>query len=131
MPTVLNSKEIEKIQTEAVRKPISDIAAYLQKHLGQKMTAYMSGLKHSKEVGNWITHHAAPQDTKATRLRYAYQAARMLIDIYDAETAKAWFFGSNTRLDDEAPAFLIRNAENPEGLRFIIPAARAFAGIAE
>jgi len=72
-----------------------------------------------------------PHQAKETRLRYAYQAARMLIDIYDADTARAWFFGSNTRLDDEAPAYLIRKADELEDLRFIIPAARAFAGVAE
>ena len=131
MPSVLNSREIEKIQFDATKKPIYEIADFLQENLGQKITAYISGLKHPKEVGNWISKHANPQDTKTMRLRYAYQAARMLIDIYDANTAKAWFFGSNTRLDDEAPAFLIRNANDPESLRFIIPAARAFAETAE
>jgi hypothetical protein len=27
----------------------------------------------------------------------------MISDAYDAETAKAWLFGTNTRLDDQAP----------------------------
>ena len=55
----------------------------------------------------------------------------MLIQTYAEKTAKSCFFGANTRLNDEAPAFILRNAKTPEDLRFVIPAARAFAGWSE
>jgi hypothetical protein len=107
---------------------ISEIAGYLQQNLGQQITAYLSGLRDPKMVGRWAAGKVEPRDAAKMRLRTAYQAACMLVDAYGAETAKAWFFGSNTRLDDEAPAFLLRYAEGPDSLRFIVAAARGFAG---
>jgi len=54
----------------------------------------------------------------------------MLIEAYGDETARAWFFGSNTRLADEAPAYLLRHATSPDDLRRFIPAAYAFVEVA-
>ncbi len=115
------------IESEATTMNAGEITAYLQSTLGQQMVAYLSGLKDPKVVGHWIRRDNRPRDTMQMRLRHAYQAARMLTDSYGAETAKAWFFGTNTRLDDEAPAVVLRYAKTPEDLRFVVPAARAFA----
>lgn len=120
----------EQVSDEAARLPIDEIAAFLQQHLGQRMTAYLGGVKDPKMVARWITRQNAPREEAKMRLREGYQAARLLVSAYDDETAKAWLFGSNTRLDDEAPAFVIRHATSWEDLRFVLPAARAFAGAA-
>lgn len=69
-----------------------------------------------------------PQDVTKMRLRAAYQVNRLLVDAYDDETAKAWLFGMNSRLDDRAPASAIRQAIVPDDLDGVIPADRAFAG---
>jgi hypothetical protein len=119
-----------QVEHEAVTGKIGDLAAYLQEHLGQKMTAYLSGLDHSKTVGLWVAGKSEPRDLPSMRLRYAYQATRILTDAYDDETARAWFFGSNTRLDDEAPAYLLRHGTRPDDVRLIIPAAYAFVEVA-
>ena len=92
-----------RVEHEAITSKIADLAAYLQEHLGQKMSAYLSGIDHAKTVGLWVAGKSEPRNLPTMRLRYAYRAARILIDAYDDETARAWFFGSNTRLDDEAP----------------------------
>jgi hypothetical protein len=131
MPSISSVKQIDpdfrsRIEREATTQAISQIAQYLQEHLGQKITSYLSGVDHAKTVGLWITGQSDPRDLPKTRLRCAYQAARLLIEAYDDETAKAWFFGSNTLLDDEAPAYLLRHGRTPEDLRLIIPAARMF-----
>ena len=128
---VLDEKRVEKIAHDAIRQKIEKIAEYLQDTLGQKMTAYISGLKNPKEVGAWVAGEVEPRDKAQLRLRYAYQAAQMLTGAYDTETTKAWFFGTNTRLDDEAPAYILRNAETLDDLRAVVPAARAFAGLNE
>jgi hypothetical protein len=112
------------IEREATTLGISKIAGYLQAHLGQKITAYLAGLDNAKTVGLWISGNASPRDLPKTRLRYAYQAARLLVETYDDETAKAWFFGSNTLLDDEAPSYVLRHGTTPDDLRLVIPAAR-------
>jgi hypothetical protein len=114
------------LEHEATTLDISKIAAYLQTHLGQKITAYLAGLDNAKTVGLWISGNVAPRDLPKTRLRYAYQAARLLTEAYDDETAKAWFFGSNTLLDDEAPAYVLRHGTTPDDLRLVIPTARNF-----
>lgn len=112
------------VEHEATTLKIARIAKYLQDHLGQEITAYLSGLENAKTVGLWIGEESDPRDPAKTRLRYAYQTARLLIEAYDDETAKAWFFGCNTALDDEAPAYVLRHGETPDDFRLVVPAAR-------
>lgn len=126
MPTLLTDRKVEEIERRAKTEKIGVVAAFLQENLGQKLTAYLAGLKDPKVVGLWAHGKAIPRDLAAFRLRCAYEAALMLVNAYGAETAKSWFFGTNTRLDDEAPAYLLRHVKVSEDIRFIIPAARAF-----
>src|SRR5438552_3059600 len=130
MATLLNERTAAEIERRAKIEKIDKIAAYLQDALGQKLTAYLAGLKDPKVVGLWAHGKALPRDLAAFRLRCAYEAALMLMNAYGAETAKSWFFGTNTRLDDEAPAYLLRHVKSPEDVRFIVPAARAFVSSA-
>lgn len=124
MPTI----DVELVDRDTSRLGIAAIAAYLQEHLGQKLTAYIAGIKDPKMVGKWIREDVEPHDTVKARLREGYKAVRMIVEAYGGETAKAWMIGSNTRLDDQAPAMLLRNASSWEQCLFIAPAARAFAG---
>jgi hypothetical protein len=120
----------EQVSEEAARLRIDEIAGFLQEHLGQRMTAYLGGVSDPKMVSRWISRQNAPREEGKMRLREGYQAARLLISAYGDEAAKAWLFGTNARLDDQAPAFVIRHAMAWEDLRFVVPAARAFAGAA-
>ena len=88
----------EQVSDEAALLPIQDVIAYLQEHLGQRMTAYISGVKDPKMVHRWIARQNLPRDESQIRLREAYQATRLLVDAYGDETAKAWLFGSNAEL---------------------------------
>ncbi len=117
----------EQVSDEAALLPIHEIAAYLYEHLGQRMTAYIGGVKDPKMVARWIARQNLPRDESQMRLREGYQAARLLVDAYGDETAKAWLFGSNAELGSQAPAFVLRQARAWEDLRLIVPAARAFA----
>jgi hypothetical protein len=120
----------EQVSDEAARLSISEIARFLQEHLGQRMTAYIGGVTDQKMVARWIAGQNAPRDESQRRLREGYQATRLLVTAYGDETAKAWLFGSNTRLDDRAPAYVLRHATSWEDMRYVVPAARAFAGAA-
>jgi hypothetical protein len=120
----------EQVSDEAALLPIQDVIAYLQEHLGQRMTAYISGVKDPKMVHRWIARQNLPRDESQIRLREAYQATRLLVDAYGDETAKAWLFGSNAELGSQAPAYMLRQARDWEDLRSIVPAARAFARVA-
>lgn len=114
---------------EAMTLAISDIARYLQTALGQQIVAYICGLKDSKMVGRWASAKAQPRSPEVQiRLRQAYEAVRLIAEAYGPETARAWLFGSNTRLDDEAPAYVLRHAKNFDDMRLVVPTARAFVG---
>jgi hypothetical protein len=89
------------------------------------MTAFLAGLSDVKQIGHYARADGPePRAAVAQRLRHGYKVVRMISDAYDAETAKAWLFGTNTRLDDEAPIEVLRTAEQPEQFR------RSFAPLA-
>lgn len=125
---MLSMEAIAEVEKETALVSIPRAAAYLQETLGQKFTAYLVGLKDPKVVGSWAGGGSQPRGFSEIRLRYAYQIVKLLSSAYDTTTAKAWLFGSNTRLDDNAPAYLIRYAETPDDLRLIIPTAKTFVG---
>ena len=117
------------IENEAVKRPISEIAGYLQKTIGQKLTGYMVGLTDPKVVGGWISEKTLPKnDDYATRLRCAYKVVRMIEGAFDKETAKSWLLGTNSRLEEQSPAYVIRNATESNDYRLVVRTARTFAG---
>jgi hypothetical protein len=93
----------------------------------QRTTAYLSGLKDAKIVGRWAASRVRPRELSSFRLRTAYQAARLIIEAFGDQTAKAWFFGTNSQLDDEAPAHVLRHSGSPEKASAVVRAARSLA----
>ena len=118
----------DAIAHETITLPLADLARYLQRALGQQVVAYVCGLRDPKMVGQWASGRVSPRPPADLRLRQAYEAVRLIEEAYDTVTAKAWLFGTNTRLDDEAPAYLLRYATTFDAMRSIVPTARAFAG---
>jgi hypothetical protein len=100
----------------------------LQGSLGQRMAAFLAGLSDAKQIGRYAHEDGpAPRAAVARRLRHGYKIVRMISDAYDTETAKAWLFGTNTRLDDQAPIEMLRAAESPEQFTAVVRAARQLA----
>ena len=127
--TVLTASQAERIDREASTLPVGEVAAYLQERLGQRMTAFLAGLTDAKQVGRYAREDGPePRAAVAQRLRHGYKVVRMISEAYDAETAKAWLFGTNTRLDDQAPIEVLRTAERPEQFTAVIRAARQLVG---
>lgn len=113
-------------------RPLRELAGYLQETLGQRMTAHLVGLEHAKQIGRYVRGEATPRNELVDRrLREGYKVVRMLADGYDATTAKAWLFGTNTRLDDRAPIDLLSEAADSEELAAVVRAARQFASVDE
>jgi hypothetical protein len=102
------------------------MATYLQQHLGQRLTAYLAGLKNVKTVGQWARGRVAPPAITRERLRAAFHSTQLLVFRYGDDAAQGWFFGANSSLDDQAPAAVLRDAETPDELALIVPLARAF-----
>ena len=105
---------------------VPEVARYLQEHLGQKLTAFLSGVGDPKTVGRWASGKSHPLFTKEVRLRTAYDAARLITDRVGDETARAWFLGTSSYLDHTSPAVVLHEAQTPEECRHIVPAAVSF-----
>jgi len=126
--SILTVPEAERLDHDAATLPIAEIAAYLQGTLGQRMAAFLAGLSDAKQIGRYAQEGGPePRAAVGRRLRHGYKIARMISDAYDAETAKAWLFGTNTRLNDQAPIEMLRVAESPEQFTVVVRAARQLA----
>jgi len=119
----------ERIEVDAARSDVSEIASYLQEHLGQRTTAYLSGLTDTKVVGQWAASRAIPRELANLRLRNGYQAARIIVEAFGEQAARAWFFGANSQLDHEAPAYFLRHSTSPDTASVVVRAARSFAEV--
>jgi hypothetical protein len=126
MPLVLST--VEQLEYDASRQPIAAIAGFLQDTLGQRMTAYLAGLNDTKQIGRYRKPDGPTPTTQVgLRLREGYKVVRMLLDCYDQDTTRNWLFGTNSRLDDQAPIGLLRNGTVPEDFVAVVRAARQFA----
>ena len=68
-------------------------------------------MRDAKQVGRYRKPDGpAPNQTTDLRLREGYKIVRMIVESFDEKTARAWLFGTNTRLDDEAPIDVLRQA---------------------
>jgi hypothetical protein len=117
---------VEQIDDTTSRTSVQQIAAYLRDQLGQRVTAYLLGAADAKQVGAYA-RGASISDVRARRLREGYKVVRMIETPYDIETAKAWLFGTNARLDDQAPIEVIAGATKTEQFADVRRAARQFA----
>ena len=103
-----------------------EVARYLQEHLGQQLTAFVSGVKDPKTVGRWIGGKVEPPFVREVRLRSAYDAARLIVDEIGEDSARAWFLGTSPYLDHVSPAVVLHDARTPEECRHVVPAALSF-----
>jgi len=126
--TVLTPVASEKLDAEAATRSIGEIASYLQNTLGQRIAAAIAGLGDAKQIGRYArTDGPSPHATTERRLREGYKVVRMLVDAYDDKTARAWLFGTNTRLDDRAPIDVLGEAKDTTEFVSVVQAARQVA----
>src|SRR6476620_6974015 len=120
---VLTTSAAQRLDDEAATHTIREIAAYLQETVGQRVAAAMAGLADAKQVGRYA-RQGGPEPRGATerRLRTGYKVVRMLVDAYDDKTARAWLFGTNTRLDDQAPIEVLGTAIDTADFTLVVRA---------
>ena len=125
---LLTVTESQRLDDEAATRPIREIAAYLQEAVGQRVAAAIAGLIDAKQIGRYA-RDGGPEPHGATerRLREGYKVVRMLVDAYDAKTARAWLFGTNTRLDHNAPIEVLGAATDAADFAMVVRAARQVA----
>lgn len=120
----LTQPAAEQLDHDATTLPISEVAGYLQDQLGQRIAAHLAGLRDAKQIGRYRKPDGpAPNQTTDLRLREGYKIVRMVVESFDGKTARAWLFGTNTRLDDEAPIDALRRASDPTQFAAIRAAA--------
>ena len=125
---VLTATAAQRLDDEAATLSIREIAAYLQETLGQRITAAIAGLGDTRQVGRYAREDGPqPHPAAERRLREGYKIVRMLVDTYDDKTARAWLFGTNTRLDDQAPIEVLGAAAESAEFTAVVRAARQVA----
>ena len=122
---VLTQPAAEKLDRDAATLSVADVAGYLQDQLGQRVAAHLVGLRDAKQIGRYRREDGPePNQRTELRLREGYKIVRMIVEAFDEKTAKAWLFGTNTRLDDEAPIDVMRAATEPAQFAEVRAAAR-------
>ena len=89
--------EAEDIARRSVLVGADEMAGFLQQHLGQKLTAYLAGIKDAKAVGQWAQGRTNPSAIVRERLRAAYHVTALFAAVYGDRAAQAWFSGRTRR----------------------------------
>ena len=103
---------------------VLEAVKYLQEKVGPEVTAYLSGAENVQTVERWSSRSEIPGPTMAGRLVYGYETIRPIVDRYDGTTAKAWLFGTNPWLRDEAPAYVLRHTDQPSTWQQVVHAGQ-------
>lgn len=126
--SVLTGPAAQRVDDEAATMSIREIASYLQERVGQRVAAALAGLGDARQIGRYTRVDGPdPSATTERRLREGYKVVRTLIDAYDEKTARAWLFGTNSRLDDRAPVEVLGAATQTAEFAVVIRAARQVA----
>lgn len=126
--SVLTGPAAQRVDDEAATMSIRQIAAYLQENVGQRVAAAIAGLGDAKRIGMYARQDGPePHGVTERRLREGYKVVRTLIEAYDEKTARAWLFGTNSRLDDRAPIEVLGAATDTTDFTVVIRAARQVA----
>ncbi len=118
-----------KAHERAVRLAVPELVAELRDLLGARLVAYLGSVRETRAVRQW----ADPDDPRTPsadvveRLRATYRIAALLREKLPAAVVQAWFQGMNPRLDDVAPARLLREGDLADSGPAVLAAARAFA----
>jgi hypothetical protein len=109
-------------------RQISDVAEYLCVHLGDDVTAYISGIEDPELVHAWAQGSRVPGAEERARLEAAFEASKRLVPVCGDRMTRSWFFGTNRALGNTAPAYVLRY-RNQEDRASVISAAQVFAEI--
>lgn len=97
--------------------------------LGATLVAYLASAQETSTVRRWAdpSDSLTPSGAVMDRLQAAYEIAVLLAEKDSTSVVQAWFQGMNPRLDDSAPARLLREGELDDVAHDVFAAARAFA----
>jgi hypothetical protein len=102
---------------------IHSVVGELAELLGATTVAVIGGVTETRAVHQWMNDRV-PQRPHV--LRFALQIASMIASVAERDVARAWFHGSNPRLGDRSPMFVLRDHKLAEVQFEMLAAARAF-----
>lgn len=101
--------------------PLPELTQALQAILGSQLVALVAGVRDPRAVRAWEHGSRQPSAQSGARLRSAWAATQVLLEREAPDTIQAWFIGTDSFLDDEAPVLVLRR--DPER---VVRAARSF-----
>jgi hypothetical protein len=114
----------EEAHAQAMSQPIGEVVRSLVDMLGLSLVAVIGGVSETRAVQQWMSERE-PQRPHV--LRFALQLALMITEAGDGSVARAWFQGSNPRLDDRSPGVMLHTLPLEQIQAPLMAAARAFA----
>lgn len=113
---------------ETVRADPQTLVKELRGLLGSRLVAIIARVSETRAVHQWAEGARSIRDPATIdRLRVAYQVARTVAKAESPAVAQAWMQGLNPQLDDQSPAWVLREGDlHVDGPR-VIAAARHFA----
>lgn len=109
-----------------VRMGTQEVVQALAAALGAPIVAVMAGVKDTRSVRFWIAGEKLPRGAVDDRLRLALQTLDIILTRNERDVARAWFAGMEPELDDQAPAIVIAERDDPASRRAVLAAARRF-----
>jgi hypothetical protein len=126
MSTTLARNDL-RAHERSLRLGVPQLVSELREILGAKLVAYLGSVQETRAVRQWAEAERTPSAEVIARLRVAYRIAALLREKDSAAVVQAWFQGMNPRLDDVAPARLLREGDLDQAGPTVLAAARAFA----
>lgn len=106
---------------KSVQLDIADVAAALQRHLGQALLAIIVD-KNARTLARWASGEVKPPQAAEKLLRDVFQVFELLLTVESESVARAWFMGMNPQLADSSPAEALADGQ----ARTVLAAARAY-----
>src|SRR3954470_3534194 len=114
--------EDERTQGKSESLRIDHLAEWLEVTLGPRLAAF-PGRGRPSDICRYASGEQEPADDVCRRLRDLYTATWFIASTDGPGSAHDWLTLPNPKLDDRAPAELLRRGESPEPVWFSVAPA--------
>lgn len=113
-----------ELHRKAIQADLQTMASTLVDVMGRAVVAGIVGIRNPKTVSRWANGEVTSVRDRYSeeRLLATYQVVSFLQEDFDKDTIRAFMFGMNPVLDDEAPAIALKEGD----FRGAMAAARNF-----
>lgn len=102
--------EVVDLTDVTISTPLSVVAAYLQKRLTQRLTAYIIGIADGRDIGRYSRNQTKPHEKQRKKLFSLYELLETTLKDENDSMIQLWLQGRNSELSGDAPARVLRNA---------------------